>query len=410
MLLIYNQAGRRGIAVVGFILLSVLPSQGWCQYEVEQASPFWFRGLLDVRVVRGGSAPSWVNRGPGKARYGGRGDSSGFERVTRFKLSHLALELGGILPGGITAQAQINWETDIGDDVYPLLIEAFFRKEWGEWEHGWGLQLGAMQLPFSLEHTGPAWTPLYTLTPSALNTWIWEEGRVVGAEGEWWRLWPVGLRLGVVGGLGFGPDLFGRLLALRGWVLSDAQLGLNSRVPLPAQGVRTSIYNEEDHRPALYTLITISDEYERGAFRVGYFDNLGDQGRTGVWEMRFGTVGAIFHPLPPIDLLVQYLEGTAHVRTPANDTGFSAFYALLSYRYREHRVSVRYDNFRLRELDDAPPQTREHGEGVTLAYFFEFGLHHRVGFEYLFLHSHRPARSRTDPSDDGWQLSYRFRY
>ena len=397
---------------LALVLVGTVPDGVWGQdtYETESSYPFWIRSLLDLRVVRGGSAPSWVTRGLGKTRYGGRSDSQGFDRVTRFKLSHLALEFGGTLPWGITAQAQLNWETDIGDDVHPLLIEAFFRKEWGEWEQGWGLQMGAMQLPFSLEHTGPAWTPLYTLTPSALNTWLWEEGRLVGAEGEWWRMLPIGLRLGVVSGFGFGPDLFGRLLAVRGWVLSDAQLGFNSRVPLPARRIRTSLYDEQDHRPALYTLFTVSDDRERAALRLGYFDNLGDQERVGVWETRFGMVGALLHPLPQMDLLVQYLEGTAHVRTPANDTGLSAFYALLSYHHRGHRVSVRYDTFRLRELDDAPPRTREHGDGVTLAYFFEVGLHHRIGFEYMFLHSHRPARLRTDPSDDGWQMSYRFRY
>jgi hypothetical protein len=111
-----------------------------------------------------------------------------------------------------------------------------------------------------------------------------------------------------------------------------------------------------------------------------------------------------------MDFLVQYLEGRAHVRAPANDTGLSAFYVLLSYHHRGHRVSVRYDNFQLHDLDAVPPGTREHGDGVTLAYFFEFGLHHRVGFEYMFLHSYRPARLGTDPSDDGWQISYRFRY
>ncbi len=393
-------------------LLSATPSVAWGQdtYESEQASPFWVRGLLDVRVVRGGSAPSWVNRGPGKTRYGGRSDAQGFERVTRVKPSQLALELGGTLPWGINAQAQINWENDIGDDIHPLLIEAFLRKEWGEWGHGWGLQAGVMQLPFSLEHTGPAWTPQYTLTPSALNTWMWEEGRLVGIESEWWRMLPVGFRLDVVGGLGFGSDQSGRLLAIRGWVLSDAQLGINSDAPLPARGVSTPIFDEQDYRPALYTLFTLSDEQERGAIRLGYFDNLGDQSVTGVWETRFGTVGALFHPLPQMDLLVQYLEGTARVRAPANDTGLSAFYALLSYHHRGHRVSVRYDTFQLHDLDAVPPGTREHGEGVTLAYFFEFGLHHRIGFEYMFLHSHRPARLGTDPSDDGWQISYRFRY
>lgn len=136
-------------------------------------------------------------------------------------------------------------------------------------------------------------------------------------------------------------NLVGRLLAVRGWVLSDAQLGINSRVPLPARGIRPSIFDEQDSRPALYTLFTISDERERAALRLGYFDNLGDQGKTGVWETRFGTVGALFHPLPQLDLLVQYLEGTARVRTLANDTGLSAFYALLSCHSRGPRCRLR---------------------------------------------------------------------
>jgi len=70
------------------------------------------------------------------------------------------------------AKAQLNWEPDSYREGHPSLIEAYFRKEWGEWEKGWGLQTGVLNPPFSLEHTGPAWTPLYTLTPSALGTWL----------------------------------------------------------------------------------------------------------------------------------------------------------------------------------------------------------------------------------------------
>jgi len=266
-----------------------------------------------------------------------------------------------------------------------------------------------MNTPFSLEHTGPAWTPQYTLSPAALNTWLWEEGRLVGVEGEWWRVTSRGIRLGLLGGVGFGPDQMGRLLALRGWILSDALSGINSDLPLPARGVKLSVFDERDHRPAVYTWITISDPRDRGALRLGYFDNLGDQSTQGVWETRFGTVGVILHPLARMDLLFQYLVGKTQTRSVTGDSALSAFYALLSYHYRGHRFSVRYEIFRSGDLDGGL-STREHGDGVTLAYFFEFGLHHRIGFEYVFLHSHRPAFSRSDPPDDGWQLSYRFRY
>ena len=86
--------------------------------------------------------------------------------MTHIVLSQLALELGATLPWEIEGHAQLNLET-LDDDDYdrpPLLIEAYLRKEWGGWGKGWGLQAGVMNVPFSLEHTGPAWTPQYTLT------------------------------------------------------------------------------------------------------------------------------------------------------------------------------------------------------------------------------------------------------
>lgn len=407
---------RRAVPAAAFLLGSLcwlcgVPPHAWCQdeFEVEQEPPVWLRGLLDVRVVRGGRASSWTDRGPGKTRYGGRTAAQGLERVTRLALAQLALEAGGILPWGIVPHAQLNWEPDISHDDRPLLIEAYLRKEWGAWERGWGLQAGVMNVPFSLEHAGPAATPLYTLTPSALNSWVWEEARLVGVEGEWWHLGAHEFRLSVIAGMGFGNDEFGRMLALRGWVLSDYLPGVNSDLPLPARGQRMAVFNERDHRPALYTLFTLQAPRNWGQVILGYFDNLGDQGTEGVWETRFGTVGAALHPLARVEFLSQYMVGTGRVRNRPTDIAFSAFYSLLSVQYRGHRVSARYDVFRTGNRD-RPPSFREHGDGVTLAYLFEFGLHHRVAFEYIFLHSRRPAVRPPDPSDGGWQLSYRFRY
>ena len=85
------------------------------------------------------------------------------------------------------------------------------------------VQTGIMNLPFSLEHTGPAWTPQYTLTPSAFNSWLWEEGHLVCLEGEWWRVIQSRLRLGRLVGSGFGQDQAGHLLAVQGWVPSEAK-------------------------------------------------------------------------------------------------------------------------------------------------------------------------------------------
>jgi hypothetical protein len=391
-------------------LLCCLASTQVCaQYDVEQDQRVWLRALLDVRLVRAGPAPSWTDRGPGKTRYGGRATAAGFERETQLVLSELAIEAGAYLPWNVRAQAQINIQPDISGDNRPWLIEAILRKEWGTAKDGWGVQTGIMNMPFSLEHTGPAWSPDYTLSASALNSWLWEDINLAGAEVEWWRVTGSGLKLGALVGAGFGPDQFGRLLALRGWAIGDGLSGVNSTLALPGRADRTDVFDEEDDRPALYTWLTVSDEQEIATLNLGYFDNQGDQKEPGVWHTRFSTVGVTWHPHPKVDVLAQYLDGTAHVAAPSNDSGLRTYYGLVSYHYKRQRVTARYDSFRVRDLDGGP-NTREQGHAVTAGYQYQLGLRHRLAFEHIWLTSHRPASIIADPTPDGWQLSYRFRY
>jgi len=361
-----------------------------------------------VRVARGPEFPSWTDSGPGKLRFGGRSTDSGFEHVTRVELANLAVQFGASLPWGIRAQAQLNVQPDLADSYHPWLVEAFLRKEWGDQQSGWGLQTGLAGSPFSLEHTGPAWTPEYTISASALDNWLWEEISVAGVEGEWWHVGTRGPRLGIVVGGGFGPDQLGRLLALRGWVIADGLSGYNADLPLP-NGTRTDIFDERDDRPAAYALVTISDPRERGSIKVGYFDNRGDQNADGSWNTHFTTIGAVLHPLSNLDVVVQYLDGTALVRDTTNDSSLRAFYALISFHHRSQRATVRYDEFHLGDLDGGN-STAERGDGITAAYSLEWGLRHRIAVEYTWLDSTRPGSTPSERSHDGWQLSYRFRY
>jgi hypothetical protein len=396
----------RIVALAALLAAVCLPRATHAQYDVEQDSRLWLRGLLDVRIARGGETVSWTDHGRGKTRYGASvGDG---EQVTRFALGQLAVQAGAALPGGMRAQAQINVQPDIADGYEPWLIEAFLRKEWETDAGAYGVQAGLMGSPFSLEHMGPAWSPEHAVSASALNTWLWEEITVAGVEGEWRRELRGGPHLGVVVGAGFGPDQLARLLALRGWVVGDHLSGVNADLPLP-NGTRTEIFDERDDRPAVYSLVTLGDGGERAALKLGYFDNMGDLDVQGVWRTRLATAGVVLHPLASIDLIVQYLRGEAEVRSPANDSSLRAFYALLSYARREHRVSARYDEFRTRDLDGGN-STQEMGDALTLAYAYEWGLRHRLCVEYTWLESFRPASAEPRPSQDGWQLSYRFRY
>ncbi len=400
----------RGFASIALSLLAcgLAPLVAYAQYDVDEQDSVWLRALIDVRVARGPDFASWTDRGPGKLRYGGRARDAGFEHVTRAELATLAVQFGAALPWGIRAQAQANVQPDLADGYEPWLIEAFLRREWGGEENSWGLQAGLAGNPFSLEHVGPAWTTDYALSASALDNWMWEEVTLAGVEAEWGHQAGRGPRLGIVVGAGYGPDQLGRLLALRGWVIGDGLSGLNSDLPLP-NGTRTDIFDERDNRPAAYALVTLSDPRERGALKLGYFDNRGDQNADGSWNTHFATIGSVLHPLPGFDVVVQYLRGKALVRDTTNDSSLRAFYALLSYRYRSHRTTLRYDEFRLGDLDGGN-STAEKGDGITAAYALEWGLRHRIGVEYTWLDSTRPGSTPRERSHDGWQLSYRFRY
>ena len=116
------------------------------------------------------------------------------------------------------------------------------------------------------------------------------------------------MRLGVLAGVGYGPDLFGRLLALRGWVMGDSVGGVNGDLPLP-NGTRTDIFDERDDRPAAYGLISLGDAKERAALKIGYLDNMGNEAEPGVWHTRIGTVGATLRPHPSVEVILQYLDG-----------------------------------------------------------------------------------------------------
>jgi hypothetical protein len=396
-----------GVRILPCILLYCLTcAPVFAQYEPDSPSDLWARALVDFRLAHGGPAPAYTDRGFGKLRYGGTAD---MERSTHLGLSQLALQLGAVLPWDIRAQVQLNVQPDIAAGYQPWVIEAVLRREWGEPRLGWAVQSGVMNAPFSLENGGPAWSPEMTVSDSALNSWIWEDINLAGVESEIWARTGAGLRLGALVGAGYGGDQIGRLLALRGWVMGDTLGGINGDLALPGRSERTDIFNEQDHRPALYAWLSLGDAQKVGALKFGYLDNRGDESRTGVWHTHFSVSGFELHPGAQLDVTVQYLEGVARVRSPPNDSAVSAYYGLVSWHFRAHRVSFRYDAFRVHDLDGGP-STSERGHALTAAYLLQIGLRSRIALEHIWMNSHRAGAGSLNPSPDGWQISYRFRY
>jgi hypothetical protein len=268
-----------------------------------------------------------------------------------------------------------------------------------------------MNAPFSIEQSGPAWTSPYTLTPSAVGTWLWEEPRIVGLEAETWRSLGDVARISLVGGLGWGQDELGWLLAERGFVLSDFLSGVNSELKVPTKGKESSVFKERDGRPAVYAAVSLRDTNEIGELRLGYFDNIGDQSTRGNWATRFGTAGVLLHPWSKLDVGFQVLAGEIETEVNRWDSRFHAWYPLVSLHHHGHRLSARYDNFDVDDEEHAAPFSGDHGQAVTVAYLYEFRLRHRVGVEYAHVDSEHAARTvDRNRTDDLVQLSYRYRY
>src|SRR5580658_5976227 len=133
-------------------------------------------GDLDLRWVHATSDTSYLN--------GGLGD-------LRFDSDHEGLRLGSAILAPtwriadiVTLHAVID---DYGDhDRNPVDLSEFYLdvRPFPTNAVRWRMRIGAFIMPISLENRGIGWTDVYSITPSAVNTWLGEEFRTIGAEVE----------------------------------------------------------------------------------------------------------------------------------------------------------------------------------------------------------------------------------
>ncbi len=101
---------------------------------------------------------------------------------------------------------------------------------------------GAFYPPMSLENRATGWETPYTLTPSPISSWIGEEIRTIGLEGQvdW-----LGTRTGhsfdlqLTGALFGWNDPAGTMIALNGFVLDDRQTTSLRRASASRAPIRT---------------------------------------------------------------------------------------------------------------------------------------------------------------------------
>lgn len=378
-------------------------------------------GLLDLRLAHTGDEVSWFDHGLGKTRYGGDDDGERFVA----HVAEAALLLTPHFGWATTGHLYLKYDPDQSRPVEP--IEAFLNvspASTSAWRFSG--RAGAFFPPVSLENTGPAWTSPYTITSSAINTWIGEEIRTIGGEASvQWRGETQRLSLG---GAAFNMnDPAGGLLAFRGWMLHDFKPGLNDRQWFPPTGTVGPGGEYPYHSPWLEPFTEVDGHWghygtlswERpGALelRALHYDNHGDpakfDGSQWAWDTRFTSIGA--HAALPrgMEAIAQFLSGrtTAGRRLQVN-TDYASWFLLLSQHHQRHRLTLRYDRF---DVEDRAEEDEydDHGRAWTLAWGFDLRAKQRLMAELLNVASDHPQRAELGlapaATENLLQLSYRL--
>jgi hypothetical protein len=365
------------------------------------------------------SLGSWVDGGLGKLRYAEDADGINAPRVF--------LEYRGRIAPTLSATVVADYVDDASAGLD--LTEAFVQwRPVPSSRNQHQLRAGAFYPPLSLENTEHGWHSPFSYSYSAINTWLGEEIRPIGAEWSMRRkLGPAGSpqEMRVLAGAFYGNDPAGTLLFWRGWSLHDRQTRLNDKLPMPpmpiwnAQGVivgyraqHVEPFEEVDHRPGGY--VGAEWRYARRVLlELARYDNRGDPNAFAdgqwAWHTSFTQLGVQLSLPWELGLLAQWLDGDTYWiqgGRPDGTLGFGAelvedafhakFLMLTRAFHGRHRVSLRYDDFETARPAAVPELVSDSGHAWTAAYRYERSARLSGGLEWLRI------SSRRDP----WQSFY----
>ncbi|SDD54483.1 hypothetical protein [Kordiimonas lacus] len=398
--------------------------------EAEGLPAVDFEVLADARLSVVSGEQSWFDDWLGKLRYGG---DRGGEGQGRFRLAELSLMARSDITWDL--QAFVHAKFDPEQDKPADLVEAFLHyKPVPTSSVQYEARAGLLFPHISRENIGAAWTSPFTITPSAINSWVGEEIRALALEGKaTLRLENQKLSL-TAAVFGFN-DPAGSLLAIRGWALGDYKTGAFSQVPLaPVPSIQPGGFLEDqplwvhpvrelDGRPGFYASLDwdYAKRVKLGAF---YYDNRGDpetfKHNQYAWDTRFWNFYAEVEAPAGIKIMSQFMTGNTMMGTLYDgmrmvDADFTAGYVMATRKLGPHRISLRRDWF---DVDDntfvSQDNNNEVGTAWTLAFNAKVGKKANLIAEFLHVDSNRPAREGIwrDAEQDQTQLqvSYRQRF
>lgn len=329
-------------------------------------------GYGDVRLVVPADEKSYLDGGLGKFRFG---SASGGAKL---EWTELVGEASARFTPGLTAVVVARASSNQTKPVDVLESYVRFRPvSTTPWR--WNFKAGAFFPPISLENTEIGWTSPWTLTPSAINSWVGDELRTIGGSaGVEYRM-PNGT-VSLDAALFGWNDPAGVVLAFRGWSFDDRPAGLEEHFRLPDALAdefhtptpwRKTIFKEIDDQPGWY----VDGAWEQRGFgrvQIMRYDNnaaLNDM-RDGVrtWRTQFWS-GGYRTQLGALTFITQAMTGeTAVAPTPASfsKADFDSVFGLLGWQIGKWRLATRYDWFRIGDAR-TEPYYKEYGSGYTFA-------------------------------------------
>jgi opacity protein-like surface antigen len=364
---------------------------------------------LDGRLVSVNGPPPLIDGGLGSVRFGG--DQSGV-RLGRARFA-VAETFGEIWSLHLDASS---WGDH--DRIPAGLTEGYLQMRPYPWA-GWRLRVkaGAFYAPISLENRSSGWESPYTLSYSAIDSWLAQEVRTIGSEAQldW-----LGTRTGHDFDLGLTAGVFG-WDDKAGAALTDRQTVLGGRVGKPGVPPVNAAepFREMDGRAGVYAGLE-ARYLDRIVVRFLRYDNQANPtafdtvSHTVAWNTTFNSAGARIDGARGWTAIFQWLDGQTHISPNGfyAQWPFRARYLLLSKRFGDrHTLSARYDQFEVEGYGE-DDEGWQKGHAITLAYVFRPGARWRFTLEWLHVVSTSYNREEFEdvPTASQTQVQLAIRY
>jgi len=378
-------------------------------------------GYVAARGVNATGPASWLEGGFGRLEAGG-------DRDVFTAVAHVGVDWHPTTWLDLHASAAAR--SDAGGDGAGL-VEAFadVHREFAFDELR--VRAGYFFLPTSKENKDDNWASPYTISFSALNTWIGQEVRPVGVDLQYRHTTGAGHT--VTGGTTAfrGNDTMGTILGWRGWSVGDRLSTYGEVLPLPPLGSLadsgpffrqrddgTQPFGDDLDGRTGYSARVRYGVPQRGNVQYTYLDNGGDRELYGAeysWHTRFHLIGAELGDPDTLIAAAEHMSGDTYmgVFDPFVAADFSATYLLVSAKRGRNRATVRYELFSTHDLDGTAAENNdESGRSWTLTWMFDVHAHVRAALEFTQVTGNRPAAQQYgyEPSTTGHSVTLEGRY